>query len=255
MRALVSALIILITSICLAGCATLGTFNPATGKKEFIGISTSSEVKMGEDVHSEIIQKNKLSNDIEASRRISFVGDNLTKVSDRKDYEYNFYLLEEDTINAFTSAGGNIYMFKGLYDKLETDDEIAAVLAHEVGHCAAKHVIKKIQTNLGYNVLSSLLLRYIKVGDKEKKNITYATNSIASLVMLGYSREDEYLADKLSVKYMYLAGYDPGAVIKTLEMLKENSKGAQGPVILRSHPYLDDRIARVKLEIDRIGNI
>ncbi len=67
--------------------------------------------------------------------------------------------------------------------------------------------------------------------------------------MMGYSREDEYMADKLSIKYTHLAGYDPYATVKVLNMLKENTKGRQGPLMLRSHPYLDDRITRAQYEI------
>lgn len=251
MRILYSITAIITTAMFLAGCAGLGTFNPATGQKEFIVISTASEVDMGRNVHSEIANKYKLSDDNTKIERLRTIGQRLAQVSDRQDYEYNFYLLKKDDINAFTTPGGNIYMFTGLYDKLETDDEIAAVLAHEMGHCAAKHVVKRIQANLGYNLVSSLVLTQLKIEDEEKKRIAYAANSVVSLVMLGYSREDEYTADRLSIKYVYLAGYDPEGIIKTLEILKENSKGPQGPIILRSHPYLDERITQARIEIER----
>lgn len=244
-----------IITLSLAGCAGVGAFNPATGQKEFIMISTASEVNMGRNVHNQIIQKYKFSDDEEKVKRIRGIGRRLAQVSDRRDYEYNFYLLEKDIINAFTAPGGNIYLFEGLYVKLESDDEIAAVLAHEMGHCAAKHVVKRIQANLGYNIIGSLLFAHMKVKNKEKKRIAYAANSIMSLVMLGYSREDEYIADRLGIKYMHLAGYDPKGTLKVLNILKEDSKGPQGPIILRSHPYLDERIMQARIEIERIKNL
>lgn len=243
---------LIIITFLLAGCASLSTFNPATGQKEFIVISTASEVNMGRNVHSEIIRKYKPSDDREKIERLRKIGQRLAQISDRQDYNYNFYLLQKDTINAFTTPGGNIYVFTGLYDKLETDDEIAAVLAHEMGHCAAKHVVKRIQAILGYNIISSLIFTHIKVKDKEKRRLAYASNSIVNLVMLGYSREDEYTADRLSIKYMYIAGYNPEGAIKTLKILKESSKGPQGLIILRSHPYLDERIAQARIEIERV---
>jgi len=246
------AALLAIIAILLTGCASLSTFNPATGEEEFIIISTASEVNMGKNVHSEIIQKYKLSDDETKIERLRKIGRRLAKVSDRQDYEYNLYLLKEDTINAFTTPGGNIYCFTGLYDKLETDDEIAAVLGHEMGHCAAKHAVKRIQATLGYNIISALIYTHLKIEEKKKKHIAYAANSIVNLIMLGYSREDEYMADRLGIKYMYLAGYDPEATIKALKMLKENSKGPQGPVILRSHPYLDERIKQAMIEIERL---
>ncbi|UCH12169.1 MAG: M48 family metalloprotease [Candidatus Omnitrophota bacterium] len=244
--------ILAIIATLLTGCASLSTFNPATGEEEFIIISTASEVNMGKNVHSEIIRKHKLSDDEAKIDRLTKIGRRLAKVSDRQDYGYNFYLLKEDTINAFTGPGGNIYCFSGLYDKLETDDEIAAVLGHEMGHCAAKHVVKRIQATLGYNIISTLIYTHLKIEEKNKKHIAYAANSIVNLIMLGYGREDEYMADRLGIKYMYRAGYDPEATIKVLEMLKEDSKGQQGPVILRSHPYLDERIMQNRIEIKRV---
>ncbi len=243
--------ILAIIAALLTGCASLSTFNPATGEKEFIIISTASEVNMGKNVHSEIIQKYKLSDDETKIERLRKIGQRLAKVSDRQDYEYNFYFLKEDAINAFTTPGGNIYCFSGLYAKLETDDEIAAVLGHEMGHCAAKHTVKRIQATLGYNIISTLIYTHLKIEEKEKKHITYAANSIVNLIMLGYSREDEYTADRLGIKYMYLAGYNPEATVKVLNTLKENSKGPQGPVILRSHPYLDERIKQARVEIEK----
>ncbi len=248
-KALVYIPLIMLIILSVAGCASMGTFNPATGKKEFIFISSESEVSMGRNVNAELIRKYRLSDDKAKNERLKEIGARVSSVSDRKDYAYNFYLLQKDEINAFTTPGGNLYVFSGLFDKLKSDDEIAAVLSDEIGHCAARHVVKRIQAELGYNILGSLIFTSLKTPDAQKKQIAYAANSITNLVMLGYSREDEYMADKLGVKYMHMAGYDPEAILKTLQMLKENSKGAQGPLILRSHPYLDDRIIRVQYEI------
>ncbi len=232
----------------------MGTLNPATGKKEFIFISSASEISMGKSVHEQLVQKYKLSTDKVKGERLKEIGARVSSVSDRKDYPYNFYLLQKDEINAFTTPGGNIYVFSGLFDKLKSDDEIASVLSHEIGHCAARHVVKKIQAELGYNIIGTLVFASLKTSDARTQQIASAASSITNLVMLGYSREDEYAADKLGVKYMHLAGYDPQAMVKALQMLKENSKGAQGPLILRSHPYLDDRVVRVQSEIANLKN-
>ena len=111
-------------------------YNPATGREEFIMISTPSEVSMGKSVHQSIAQKYKFSNNPAQLERLRRIGERLVKVSDRKDYEYHFYLIAEDEMNAFTTPGGNIYVHTGLLDKLKSDDQVASVLAHEIGHCA-----------------------------------------------------------------------------------------------------------------------
>ena len=151
-------------------------------------------------------------------------------------------------MNAFTTPGGNIYLFSGLMDKLTTDDQIASVLAHEIGHCAARHTVKKYQAALGYNLIGSIALGQV-AGEKAKEITSMSSNVIMNLVFSAYGRKDEYEADHLGVKYLRMAGYDQKAMITTLETLDEESKGAGAPLVLRSHPYIPDRIEAIKKEI------
>jgi len=93
------------------GCASLGTYNPATGRNEFIFISTVEEVALGKNIHQQLTQKFKISSrgaDVERVRRI---GQRLARISDRQDYQYHFFLIEEGEMNAFTTPGGRIYLF------------------------------------------------------------------------------------------------------------------------------------------------
>jgi len=244
-------IICMFTPFFLVGCSTLGTYNPATERNEFIIISTSEEISMGQSLHSSLLQKDDLSTSTFKNERINRIGNKLALVSDRQDYKYNFYVVEKDDINAFTTPGGNIYMYTGLLDKLKTDDQIASVIAHEMGHCAAKHVVKKYQASLGYNLISSLVLANLGVSDSTKNIAARGSGTVMGLVFSAYSREDEYEADRLGVKYMYLAGLDLNSIVETLAILKQESKGNQGLLLLRSHPYLDDRIVAVKEAINR----
>lgn len=237
----------LIFIVFVAGCSTL--YNPATGRKEFILIPTDYEISMGKNIHSQIVSEYGISSRQADKERLARIGQRLVKVSDRQDYEYHFYLLDKKDINAFTTPGGNIYFFSGLLDKLKTDDEIAAVLAHEIGHCAARHTIKKYQAALGYNLVGSLVFSQINMNDTAKGTAALAANVAMELAMSGYSRQDEYEADRLGVKYMYLAGYDLNGMIETLEVLKRESSGTSAPLILRTHPYLEDRLKAVREEI------
>ncbi|HLF18287.1 MAG TPA: M48 family metallopeptidase [Candidatus Omnitrophota bacterium] len=236
--------LILVLCIFAAGCSS--TYNPATGRNEFIYISTPAEVEMGEDIHRNITGRYRLSTDEAALQRVERIGQDLVHVSDRQDYAYHFYVIEEDEMNAFTAPGGNIYVHSGLLNKLRTDDQLAAVLAHEIGHCAARHSVKKFQAALTYDLIGQLVLSQIdSVSAQRMANLS--SNAVMSIVFSSYSRKDEHEADRLAIKYMYLAGYDPQAIIETFEILKEEEKeGVRMPQILRSHPYLDDRIEAVK---------
>lgn len=232
----------------LSGCASLGTYNPATGRNEFIFISTPEEVSLGNQVHQKLDDQFEFSNEATKVERLRRIGQRVARVSDRQDYTYRFFLVEKDEMNAFTTPGGNIYLFSGLMDKLTEDEQIASVLAHEVGHCAARHTVKKFQAALGYNLIGNIVLGQVG-GEKAQQVASLSSNMVMNLVFSAYGRKDEYEADRLGIKYMRLAGYDPNASIAALEILQRESKGGGGPLVLRSHPYLHDRIEALKQEI------
>ncbi|MCH7590548.1 M48 family metalloprotease [PVC group bacterium] len=236
----------------MTGCASLGTYNPATGRNEFIFISTPEEISLGNSIHRQLTKQFRISNQTAADERIHRIGRHLAQVSDRRDYQYHFFLVEKDEMNAFTIPGGRIYIFSGLIDKLTSDDQIASVLAHEIGHCAARHTVKKFQAALGYNLISSIVLR--KIGGGAQQIASMSSNMIMNIVFSAYGRQDEYEADRLGIKYLHLAGYDPKASIETLEILQREPKGDGAPLVLRSHPYLSDRIDAVKEEIRLINH-
>lgn len=236
----------------ISGCASLGTYNPATGKKEFIFIPTATEVEMGQELHPQITKEYPLSKDQGQVSRLVRIGRRLAQVSDRQDYEYQFFLSESKDVNAFTIPGGRIYVFSTLQEGLKTDDELAAVVAHEIGHCAARHTIKKFQAALGYDVVTRLIFSQVEMSQFVQEVVSLGSSSLMQLVFSAYSRQDEYEADRLGLKYMHLAGYDMEGMVKVLEFLEKESKDPKIPLILRTHPFVSDRINATRQEMARI---
>lgn len=239
---------------CLAVFLTAGctTYNAATGRNEFIAISTSQEIAMGRDIHTQIDKEEKISTDAALVERVNAIGQRLAQVSDRQDFLYKFYVVEKDELNAFTVPGGSIYIYTGLINKLKSDDQIAAVLAHEIGHGAARHTVKKFQAALGYNLIGTIIFTQLEMEAQAKQLAALGSNAVMSIVFSAYGRHDEFEADRLGVKYMYLAGFNTDASFEVLEVLKKESKPSHVPLILRTHPYLDDRIKVVKQEIQAV---
>ncbi len=230
----------------ICGCVTT-EYNPASKTEDIIFISTEKEVRMGRRIADSVEREFKLLEDKKTQEKIQSIGEKIVAVSDRQEIVYYFKVLDDEKqVNAFALPGGYVYIFTGLLKRLKTDDEIAAVLAHEVGHIAARHSVKKLQGAMGltlFQILAGTAGENISV----RGNINYALAQI----MAGYSWEDEILADKLSVKYTKLAGYNPEAVLTVLEMMKE--KMWKDPIrphrSIRTHPRFDERIAAVKQEI------
>ena len=240
-----SFLILIITlSLSLSGCAT--TYNPATEQKEFIFVTTPMELSIGNSVASQIAREFKISKNIEQKDRLKKIGEAIAAVSDRKDLKYKFEVIEDKSLNAFTTPGGYIYVHSGLIEEA-TDDELACVVGHEVGHVAARHIAKKLQAQLGYDILMNIAASRSGVSELRK-----AASVTFNLVMLGYSRKDEMLGDRLGAKYAYKAGYDPYAMITFLKKLQKKDGKELGFVFLRSHPYASQRIKMLEQQIPGI---
>ena len=223
-------------------------YNLATKQQEHLLFSTAHEVKLGRSLARKIDQKFKISKDSKMQKRVEEVGKRLVEVCGRKDLSYSFTVLQNENPNAFALPGGYIYINEGLLEKTDSDDEIAAVLAHEIGHIVSRHSIKRLQASLGYNLVSLLALAATKdLHFKRGSDLAF------SQIMLGYSREDELLADRLAVKYVQKSGYRPEAIISFLKKLKQIKKETPLqpliPSYARTHPFLPERIGVVKQEI------
>ena len=237
--------------IFLAGCAT---YNTATQRNEVIFVSTPSEVAMGKSASTQICSQNKIIDDTPEGKRVQSIGARVARVSDRQDFQYHFHLIDSDEINAFTVPGGHIYFYTGLLRRLHTDDQIAAVLAHEIGHCAAKHTIKKFQAALGYHVARNVVVNILVWKAPMVQSVAgLGGDAVMRLATSAYSRRDESEADKLGIKYLYLAGFDLNGMIQMFDILQEATKGDHTPLILRTHPFLKDRITAARKEIEAVG--
>jgi predicted Zn-dependent protease len=241
--------------IFLCGCATLGVYNSATQQNEFIFINDATEIAIGKNVSQQMMQTKKLWYDGFTEARIVNIGRRVAGVSDRTNINYEFYCLDTDELNAMALPGGIVYVNKGLVNKLN-DAEMAFIVGHEVGHIAAKHSVKKVQANLGFQLL--LAVAFAFSGQNQQNSATTiadVSSQIYNLIALGYNRQDEYFADKLGVKYAYRAGYDPYAAVTALEKLKKGeSENVKVLEYLRTHPYTDDRIKAVKELIPQLTN-
>ncbi|MEI8348531.1 MAG: M48 family metallopeptidase [Candidatus Omnitrophota bacterium] len=231
-----------------AGCATL--YNPATEKKEFIFINSSMETAIGKNVVGQLLSEHPESKDVNIQERVKAVGNRVAAVSERKDIAYTFSVIDDKELNAMALPGGFIYINKGLVEIL-TNDELAFVLGHEIGHVAARHLAKKMQANIGYQLLLALAFSVGSQTDAANaKTVAQSADAVYNLVQLGYSRKDELEADRLGVRYSLSAGYDPRAGISALEKLKkESGQGANVPSYLRTHPYIEERVAALKVAI------
>jgi predicted Zn-dependent protease len=233
---------------CLFVCGCVNTeYNVGTHRQDIIFYSTEKEIAMGQAISKEVSKQMKISNSPYDIERINKIGKKIIEVCDRKEINYYFYVITGDKNgttedkNAFSVPGGYIYIYKPLLDDLN-DDELAFVLAHEVGHVVSRHVIKKLQAAMGYN-----LLILASGATSRDGQFTQGLSFALEQIMAAYSREDEFNADEIAVKYTKALGYDPKAGINVMEKLyKENKKKIYPISYFRTHPYTAQRIAHIK---------
>jgi MAF protein len=236
----------LVCCVFLSGCST--EYNIATGHEEsyYFAYSTDKEVQMGQSIAAQVAKEYKMAEDPLLQKRVGDIGKKIVAVCDRKEIDYHFMVLDDEEVNAVSLPGGYVYINKGLIDKVSSDDELAGVIAHEIGHIVARHSIKKLQAAQGYT-----LLRVLTMATPQSAEVGSAADVAFTELMLGYSREDELLADQLGARYSKLAGYNPRGMINFLHKLQEiNKRKPLKPYnYLKTHPYVPDRIRVVKQEL------
>ena len=233
--------VFLLSTVFLSGCST--EYNLATKQEEKYYYSTDKEVQMGQSINRRVEKELKFSADPLVQKRVEDIGKKISAVSDRKEIDYYFRVLDDEEVNAVSLPGGYVYVNSGLLDKVANDDELACILAHEVGHIVARHSIKKLQAMQSYSILR--LLVAVAPGTSE---VSSAADAAFLQFLLGYGRQDELLADQLGARYAKLAGYDPHGMITFLIKLQDINR--RMPLRERSyyktHPYVPDRIRVVK---------
>lgn len=153
-----------------------------------------------------------------------------------KNEEFKVHHVEEKIINAYYIGAGNIMLFEGLLQKLDTNDQLAALIAHEMGHAVQEHLTEDLERNLSLSILN-LLFNHFTDNQYQKM-----TNVAQNLIANGYSREQEEEADIYAVDLMLRSGYNPDALVELMKIFKENSNNLKLLEFTQTHPIPDSRI-------------
>ncbi|HEX7006462.1 MAG TPA: M48 family metalloprotease [Alphaproteobacteria bacterium] len=246
-RAAAACALSVVACLALAACQV----NPATGRSTFTGLmSPAEEARIGAEQHPQVVQEfGGVYPDPDLNGYVAGIGQRLALASEQPDLRWTVTVLNSDIANAFSLPGGYVYVTRGLLALAENEAELAGVLAHEIGHVTARHSAERY----AQAQLANLGLFGVGVATGSG-GLVGAGGAVAGAALQSFSREQEFEADSIGVRYLIRAGYDPHAMASFLRKLEAESalqaRLAGQPVsnddvdITSTHPRTADRVNR-----------
>jgi predicted Zn-dependent protease len=219
--------------------------------KGVTGIGSEEERVIGGSVAHEIVGAyGGVVRDEEITRRVNLIGKSLARYGTRPEIEWRFGVLATDDINAFSAPGGTVFITRGLYSLLTTDDALAAVLAHEIAHINRRHALKivaRTEFMAGATELAAKRSSDVRAVEAKLRQFDSGISQITkTLFEKGFDPATEYEADKDGRALAALTGYAPGGLRATLAQLQQR-KTAPAKTF-SSHPPLAERVKRLPNE-------
>jgi predicted Zn-dependent protease len=243
MKSRVPALGVLALSLLLGGCYTV----PETGRKSVI-LPLVNDVAQGAAAFADLKAKEPISSDAEKNERVQRVGKRIAiAVGDAlPGAQWEFVVFYgPTTVNAFALPGGKVGIYTGLLDLVESDDEIAIVMGHEIAHVTSRHGAERMSQNIGaaFGALG-VGLATNNSSNRDAWRLAYGAAAVGTI--LAYSRKHESEADFIGIRYAAKAGYDPRAAISFWQKMAAAGTPSKLPVFLSTHPSHDRRIRELR---------
>jgi predicted Zn-dependent protease len=217
------------------------------------GFSQQEEVAIGRQAAGNILGAAPLVKDDKLQKYVNRVGRWIASQSERSDLDWHFGVIETNDLNAFAAPGGYVFVTKGLYRSLQSESELAGVLAHEVGHVIKKHHLKILQQSRVVDMGSKVLTQ--KVGENE--HIKNLIGNGAEIFARSLDKNAEFEADRIAVIVAARAGYDPFGLPTVLQDIGHVAKDdSRVSLLFKTHPHPDDRLAQLGEAIgDRLDGL
>lgn len=254
---LLIALIIAVMAV--VGYISKKSINPVTGEKQYVSLTPAQEIALGLQAAPEMAQQmgGVVPKSDPAAAIVQEVGRRIVERSDaiKSPYvkNFDFHLLQdEQTINAFALPGGQIFITRALYNKLENEARLAGVLGHEIGHVIHRHAAE----HMAKGQLGGALATAVGVGASDERGsgmgAAVAAQMANQVIQLKFGRNDEIESDDYGLRYMAQAGYDPRAMLKVMEVLRDAGGRGGTPAILATHPAPQSRLEAIEAKINKL---
>ena len=232
--------------------------NQFTGREQRLNLNAKEEIVLGLNSAPQMARQfGGLSSDERARSYVARVGAKLVNDTDADMTPYGenfeFHLLaDRKVVNAFALPGGQIFITEALFRLLKTEDELAGVLGHEIGHVVGRHSSEQMAKSNLINGLTTAVVVGAS-GEGGGADTARIAQMVGQMVNMKYGRSDELESDKLAVLFLLQAGYDPESMLRVMEVLRDASGGGGGqPEFMSTHPAPANRMEVIKAEIARL---
>jgi predicted Zn-dependent protease len=245
-RSIAERLLLAGLALALGACATV--YNPVTGRNELTTMSPQREAQLGEQASAQVEREIGLVRDAKLTSYVDAIGQRLAAASPRRDVPYEFGVADMAEPNAFALPGGYVYVSRGLLVLANSEDELANVIGHEIGHVAARHAAQRDTRKTGVGGLSVLgTLAAAALGGAEAAQMAGQLGQVAGAGLIAsYSRDQERQADEVGQQISAATGWDPAGMASFLPTLEREGQQRAGgvarqPSFLDSHPAAGER--------------
>ena len=263
--------IALLSTVALSGCTSqafsaLGQIATMSGNDEVATafnsmskaaeeITPENEYYIGRSVAANLLTNYKVYEDKQLESYLNKICQVLVVNSDDPVLfnGYHVKVLDSTEVNAFSTSGGHIFVTRGLIDCADSEDALAAVIAHEIGHIQLKHSLKSIKTSRyteAFKATANATMSTMGMSDMADTLDDMVGDVITDMVNNGYSQGQEYDADKKAIELMAAAGYNPDAMISMLQKMADQQKGKKSG-FYKTHPSPESRISHLSSTIKK----
>jgi predicted Zn-dependent protease len=236
---------LLVVAVVITACSHV----PLTGRRQMLLVTEAEEVQLGVTAYGDVLASSTLSRDEKAVTRVRTIGARIAEATGKTDFQWEFNLIEADSVvNAFCLPGGKVAVYTGIMKVASTDDELATVMAHEIGHAIARHGGERMSQMLVVQLGGIALDEALKTKSQatmDLARIAYGAGTTLAYV-LPYSRKQETEADYLGLMFQAKAGYDPRAAVAFWEKMLQEYGNAEPPQFLSTHPGSAQRVEDIK---------
>lgn len=237
----------------LSGCAE----NSALGRSQLMLISDNQLFELSDAAWEESLKEERVLRDPYYARRLQRVGNRVVASAGLDHLNWEFVVLDSPTINAWVLPNGKVAFYKGILDIMDTDDQLAAVMGHEVGHVAARHSAERASQRMAAQYGMSLVNSYLGTQTDLQYNDQIGAALGAGVtfgILMPYSRQHEFEADRLGIDYMVGGRYDPRHAID-FWMGMSQMHSSNELAFMSTHPSNDERIAAMRAHMTGAGYV